>query len=186
MLPLFEATRWFRFYQSWVIPGLLQTDDYTRAVLATAVHLRDIPGGIDEAVQARAHRKHVLHRPGRRFSFLIEEPVLRTRIAETEVMVAQLAFLLAATTSMPSVSLGIIPMTAERATAWPVESFAIYDEAQVSTELVSANLTVTQPREIDEYAKNYSALHGIAVYGAHARRLITAAIDALERPCASR
>jgi transcriptional regulator with XRE-family HTH domain len=46
--PLFERTRRFRVYQSWVIPGLLQTAAYTSAVLSTiTTHsspLTDCPG----------------------------------------------------------------------------------------------------------------------------------------------
>lgn len=42
VMPLFERTRRFRVYQSWVIPGLLQSPAYTRAVLSTVAHLRDV------------------------------------------------------------------------------------------------------------------------------------------------
>jgi hypothetical protein len=80
---------------------------------------------------------------------------------------------------LPSVSLGIIPLGQPRGVGWPVESFTIYDESQVNVELVSAHLTVTQPREIDEYARAFSELAAIAVYGAPARSLVTAAVDAL-------
>jgi len=46
-------------------------------------------------------------------------------------------------------------------------------------ELVSGWLTLTQPREIAMYGKTFSELSEIAVRGAQARALITAAIDAL-------
>jgi hypothetical protein len=49
----------------------------------------------------------------------------------------------------------------------------------VSVELVSGWLTLTQPREIAAYSKTFSDLSEIAVRGARARTLITAAIDAL-------
>lgn len=55
----------------------------------------------------------------------------------------------------------------------------MYDESQVNVELVSAHLTVTQPREIEEYARAFTELAAIAVYGAAARSVITAAINAL-------
>lgn len=64
VLPLFERTLWFRFYQSQVIPGLLQTQDYTRAILKTVVALRDAPDDIEESVAARMARQHVLHSGG--------------------------------------------------------------------------------------------------------------------------
>ncbi|MFE0100327.1 helix-turn-helix domain-containing protein [Streptomyces sp. NPDC059009] len=179
VLPLFEGTHRFRFYQSWVVPGLLQTEDYTRAVLKTVVSVRGTVDDTEEAVAARMERQRVLHTGGRRFAFLIEEWVLRTVIGDMKTMVSQLGHL-AGMTATPAVSLGVIPMGVRRGDAWPTESFAVNDDAQVSVELVSAGLTVTQPREIAEYAKAFAALAGIAVYGAEARKLIAAAINACE------
>ena len=176
--PLFERTRRFRTYQSWVIPGLLQTDAYTRAVLSTVSTLRGVPDDIDAAVAVRMDRQRILHSGNHRFAMLIEEWVLRTVIGDAETMAEQLGHLIA-TASLPSVSLGIIPLGLPRGVGWPVESFTMYDEAQVNVELVSAHLTVTQPREIGEYARAFTELAAIAVYGAPARSLITAAINVL-------
>ncbi|MEU0281483.1 helix-turn-helix transcriptional regulator [Streptomyces sp. NPDC006195] len=178
VLPLFERTRRFRFYQSWVVPGLLQTPDYTRAVLNTVVALRDAPDDVDAAVAVRMDRQRILRSGHQGFAMLVEEWVLRTVIGDVRVMSGQLGHLIAAA-SQPSVSLGVIPMGTERGDAWPTESFSLFDDAQASVELVSANLTVTQPREVAEYARTFKELSRIAVYGANARKLITAAIDAL-------
>ncbi|MEU9487234.1 DUF5753 domain-containing protein [Streptomyces decoyicus] len=144
MRPLFERTHWFRFYQSWVIPGLLQTQDYTRAILDTVASVRDTPGDTDEAVAARMERQRVLYTGGRRFAFLMEEWVLRTVIGDSATMVSQLGHLIAMTAT-PSLSLGVIPMGVVRGNAWPCESFSLYDEKQASCELVSDGLTVKQP-----------------------------------------
>lgn len=178
VLPLFERTQRFRFYQSWVIPGLLQTADYTRAVLNTVVALRDAPDDVDAAVAVRMERQRVLRSGHQRFAMLVEEWVLRTVIGDGQVMAAQLGHLVGAA-CQPSVSLGIIPMGVERGHAWPTESFSVFDDAQASVELVSAHLTLTQPREVAEYVRTFTELSRVAVYGAPARRLITAAIDAL-------
>ncbi|MEU0843029.1 DUF5753 domain-containing protein [Streptomyces sp. NPDC005962] len=176
--PLFERTRRFRVYQSWVIPGLLQTSAYTSAVLGTVATLRDVPGDVEDAVSVRMERQRVLHSGDHRFAMLIEEWVLRTVIGNAEVMAGQLGHLIAVA-SLPSVSLGIIPMGVSRGAGWPVESFTMYDDDQVNVELVSAHLTVTQPREVKEYGRAFAELSAIAVYGAAARTLITAAIDSL-------
>jgi transcriptional regulator with XRE-family HTH domain len=178
VLPLFERTRQFRAYQSWVVPGLLQTAAYTTAVLNTIVTLRDVPDDVADAVAVRMDRQRLLHSGDRRFAMLMEEWVLRTRIGDAEVMTGQLGHLLAMA-SLPSVSLGIIPLDSPRGTAWPVESFTLYDDAQVNVELVSAWLTITQPHEVQEYAQTFAELSGIAVFGAAARALITAAIDGM-------
>ncbi|MGF0174884.1 helix-turn-helix domain-containing protein [Streptomyces sp. Marseille-Q5077] len=176
--PLFERTRRFRVYQSWVVPGLLQSAAYTRAVLSTVAHLRDVPDDIDDAVAVRMDRQRILHTGDHRFAVLVEEWVLRTVIGDHDTMAGALGHLISVA-SLPSVSLGIIPLGTARGAGWPVESFTLYDDAQVNVELVSAHLTVTQPGEIAEYTKAFAELSAIAVYGTQARSLITAAIDAL-------
>ncbi|MBD0747999.1 helix-turn-helix transcriptional regulator [Streptomyces sp. CBMA152] len=178
--PPFERTRRFRVYQSWVIPGLLQSAAYTRAVLGTVAHVRNVPGDVDDAVAVRMDRQRVLHSGDHRFAMLVEEEewVLRTVIGDSDTMTDALGHLLSVA-SLPSVSLGIIPLGTPRGAGWPVESFTLYDDAQVNVELVSAHLTVTQPGEITQYAKEFAALSAIAVYGTQAKALITAAVDAL-------
>lgn len=93
-------------------------------------------------------------------------------------MAGQLGHLLSLAT-LPNVSLGVIPLSADRTALWPVEDFWIFDDAQVNIELVSAFLTVTQPHEVGMYARTFADLADLAVYGASARALITSAIDSL-------
>ncbi len=178
VLPLWERTSLFRAYSSWLIPGAVQTQAYTRAVLRAIGARRGIPDDVDDAVAVRTDRLRLLRDGGRRFDILIEEPVLRTTIGGAEVMTGQLSHLIAVA-SRPAVSLGIIPMGIERDVIWPVEDFWIFDDAQVSVELVSGLLTITQPGEIASYAKAFSDLSAMAVSGTRARALVTAAIDAL-------
>jgi hypothetical protein len=80
---------------------------------------------------------------------------------------------------MPTVSLGIIPLEADRSQLWPTEGFFMFDDEQVNVELVSAHLTVTQPHEIGLYAKTFADLAALSLVGAAARGRITAALHAL-------
>ena len=126
----------------------------------------------------RTDRLRLLREGNHRFLVLIEESVLRNMIGGLEVMAGQLGHLITVA-SLSSVSLGIIPMGIERDVVWPVEDFWIFDDRQVNVELISGWLTLTQPREIAMYARTFGELSQIAVGGARARTLITAAIDAL-------
>ncbi len=175
-MPLYQRTRHFRIYEPGVCPGLLQTPAYASALMGAIIAFQHIPDDTDAAVAARIERQQVLHQGGT-FAFLLEESVLRARVADDETMAGQLGYLLHATT-LPSVSIGIVPTSAHRA-MWPVEGFWIFDEERVLVELVTAEVTVTQPREIELYARTFTTLATIAVYGAKARALITGAIDAL-------
>lgn len=178
VLPLWERTRVFRAYSSWLIPGAVQTSAYTRAVLRAIAARRELPDDVDDAAAVRSDRLRLLREGDHRFAVVIEESVLRNVIGGTEVMAGQLGHLVTVA-SLPSVSLSIIPMGLERDVIWPVEDFWIFDDKQVNVELVSGWLTLTQPREIAMYAKAFSDLSDLAVRGAKARALIMAAIDAL-------
>jgi transcriptional regulator with XRE-family HTH domain len=176
--PLYEETEVFRVYCSNVVPGFMQTPGYAHALLSSIAAFRGTPDDIAEAVAARMDRSRIVHSGKHRFALLVEETVLRYRIGDAEVMAAQLGHLLA-TMALPSVSLGVIPFTAQRR-MWALETFTIFDDRRVHAELLSAAVTVTAPGEIAEYVKAFAELSELAVYGAAARALITSAIEALE------
>lgn len=177
-LPLYERTRQFRAYSCWTVPGLIQAEGYTRAVLRAVQQQRELRDDVEEAVAVRMERQRILNRDGRMFAFLIEESVLRSGMGGREVMAAQLEHLVDVS-GMPSVSLGVVPAGPDREVARPVEDFWIFDSAQVNIELVSGYLTVTRPSEIAMYARTFARLAEIAVYGQAARNLISRAHDEL-------
>jgi len=176
-LPLYERTRQFRAYSCWMLPGLIQTEGYTRALLRAIQQRRGLSDDVEEAVTVRMARHRVLHSGGRTAAFVLEESVLRNGFGGPEVMAGQLAWLTEITT-WPSVSLGIIRATLDRGPAGPAEDFWIFGNEQVAVELVSGHLTITQPREIAMYAQRFARLAEIAVYGARARELIATVTSA--------
>ncbi|MER5886842.1 helix-turn-helix transcriptional regulator [Streptomyces sp. NPDC001941] len=176
VLPLFERTRWFRSYSPSFVPGLLQTRDYTGAVLRATQRRRVLIDDVDEAVAVRMARQQILHQGGR-FAFLAEESVLRNGLGGREVQREQLEHLLAAG-ALPSVSLGIVPTRTDR-TRMPTEGFYMFDSAQVNVEMVSGYLTLVQPSEVRAYADTFTMLGDMAVFGAGAQALIGRALDDL-------
>ncbi|ADB31734.1 transcriptional regulator, XRE family [Kribbella flavida DSM 17836] len=179
VLPLWERTRRFRTYSPWLIPGAVQTESYTRAVLRGTSARRGLPDDVDAAVTVRKDRLRLLYEGNRTFAVLIEESVLRNVIGGADVMAGQLGHLLTVG-ELPSVSLGILPMGLDRTGMPPVEDFWIFDDSQVNVELISGYLTITQPGELAMYADAFRRLADLAVVGAGARRLVAAAIEALE------
>ncbi|MFJ7187230.1 helix-turn-helix transcriptional regulator [Streptomyces sp. B27] len=176
-LPLYQRTRRFRSYSSWLVPGMIQTQPYTTAALQAIQRRRGLVDDVADAVAARMERQRVLYEGDRRFAFLIEESVLRAGIGGAEVMSGQLGHLVSVA-SLPHVSLGVVPMRPDRE-RWPAEGFWIYDTSQVNVELISGYLTITQPSEVTMYAEAFAELAALAVHGAAARMLITSALDAL-------
>jgi transcriptional regulator with XRE-family HTH domain len=175
----YDQARLIRAYQSRTFPGLIQTADFTRTTLEQVrirqgVQINDVA----EAVTERMSRQSVLREGNRRFVFLLEEAVLHYRLTGAEAHAGQLRHLLDVMT-LPSVSLGVIPLDADRITSRPIEGFVIFEEAQVSVELLSGFLQITQPKEVAMYVREFKGFASIAVYGAAARALITRALDAL-------
>jgi transcriptional regulator with XRE-family HTH domain len=176
-VPLYERTRHFRVYEPSLIPGLFQTPGYASALMGAIVEFREIPDDTEAAVATRMERQRVLYAGDHRFAVLLEEAALWTRIGGAEVMAGQLGHLLAIA-SLPSVSLGVLPARKDRR-MWPLEGFWIFDNQEVRVELTSASVKITQPGEIGVYVQAFERLAALAVTGAPARALITAAIDSL-------
>jgi transcriptional regulator with XRE-family HTH domain len=175
---LYQSTELFRIYSPTLVPGLLQTEGYARALLSANARLLDIPDDATEAAVARLERSQVIHEQGHRVVLLIEEGVLYHQLGDQDAMAAQLGYLLTAG-ALPSVSLGVIPRATQERVLWPQELFHMYDDTLVSVELLSAQVNITQPSEIALYLKAFEQLRSMAVYGAEARALILKAIEAL-------
>ena len=174
---LYEQTTTFRMYEHNVIPGLLQTADYCAAMLSFWIDFLDTPNDLDEAVAARMDRQRVLYQRGKRFAIVLEEQALRTWFGDAGTQAGQLDRLLAAM-SLPTVSVGIIPLMVERA-AVASTGFWIFDDVLVAVETPTASIEVTRPQEIDLYGRMFTHLQAAAVYGKAARAIITAVLDDL-------
>jgi transcriptional regulator with XRE-family HTH domain len=174
---LYQQTEEFRIYEHNVIPGLFQTAAYCSAMLSFWIGFLDAPDDLDAAVAARMERQRVLYQAGKRFAVILEEQALRTWFGSAEVQAGQLGRLLEVM-SIPTVSLGIIPMMTERG-AVPSAGFWIFDDSLVALETPTASIEVTRPQEIELYARMFEHLKGAAAHGAAARALIIRALSEL-------
>jgi transcriptional regulator with XRE-family HTH domain len=94
-----------------VVPGLLQTEDYSRAILETwpAIFARPA-AAIERRVEVGQLRKRVLSRaPPLELSFVIDESVLLRQFAAPPIMRAQLAHM-AEQTEQPHIELRVLPL----------------------------------------------------------------------------
>ncbi len=174
---LYERTKLFRIYEHNVIPGLFQTAEYCSAMLSFWTRFLGAPNDLEEAVATRMERQRVIYHGGKRFIVVLEEQALRTWFGAAETQAGQLDRLLALT-SLPNVSLGIVPMMTERIAVGST-GFWIFDDALVALETPTASIEVNRPQELELYVQMFEALKTPAVYGRAARDLITKAIDEL-------
>ncbi|MGW1742388.1 helix-turn-helix domain-containing protein [Nocardia sp. NPDC001965] len=173
-ISLAEQTRLMRIFDPLLIPGIIQTSEYAQAVLRRGVEFYRIPDDVDQGVSKRLERQQVLYRGDHRFHILIAEQSLSTTVGGKSVMIGQLDRLLAVI-GLPRVLLGIVPSESE----WrsPATNFVMFDDRMVLVEAISAELTVTQPREIALYHRAFETLAGQSVTGSAARELIRAALE---------
>jgi transcriptional regulator with XRE-family HTH domain len=100
-----------RAYEPHYLPGLLQTEDYARAVLRAGLpHAPD--ADIERAVALRTERQALLTRPDPPLVWaMMDETVVRRPIGGRDVMRAQIDRLIECT-AMPNVLLQIMPFSA--------------------------------------------------------------------------
>ncbi len=176
-ISLYERAEQFRIYEHNVIPGLFQTANYAAAMLSFWIGFLNTPNDLEAAVAARMERQRVIYQLSKHFDVVIEEQALRTWFGTAEVQAGQLDRLLAVM-SLPTVSMGIIPMMTER-TAVGSAGFWIFDDSLVALEIPTASIEATRPQEIELYAKMFGHLRSAAVHGQAARALIVKALNEL-------
>ncbi len=107
-----EAAASFSWYESELVPGLLQTEGYARAVIGA-----DNPGVGDEEIDRRVHvriaRQALLTRvtAAPELKIVLNEAIVRRPVGGADVMVAQLRRLLDAS-ELPNVALRVMPFSA--------------------------------------------------------------------------
>jgi transcriptional regulator with XRE-family HTH domain len=144
-----------RTYEGQFVPGLLQTDDYMRAVVQGA-HLEDSNEEVGRRVRLRMARQTLLtgEQPPRLWA-VVDEAALRRPVGGREVMRGQLERLVEAT-KLPNVTLQILPFDAGAHPAM-VGSFSIlrFPEQELPDVVYLEHLTsaiyLNKPEEVDQY-----------------------------------
>jgi transcriptional regulator with XRE-family HTH domain len=106
-----SAARLIRTYEGQFVPGLLQTEDYMRALVGGA-QLQDSPEEAERRVALRLGRQALLQREDApRLWAVVDEAALRRPVGGPRVMRAQLERLIAAA-ELPNVTLQVLPLAA--------------------------------------------------------------------------
>ncbi|MFG2113229.1 helix-turn-helix domain-containing protein [Streptomyces sp. NPDC048718] len=171
-----SQTTQLRLFQPALVPGLLQTPEYVRAVFAR----RDISEAqLERTIGARLARQNILYSEGKTFRFIITESVLRWRIVPPLVLVGQLDRLISVS-RLPNVDIRVVALST-RQTDFPSHSFSIKDERTVTVEMVHAEMVMTDPRDIALYVSKFERFGENALSGDAMRSLIESIRDDLLR-----
>ncbi|WP_405391186.1 helix-turn-helix domain-containing protein [Streptomyces sp. NBC_01102] len=178
-LPVYARTRVFRVWHPNAIWGTFQTAEYAAAIFEQVVRYYEIADDADAAVAKRLERQRYLYEGNRIYNVILGEQALYSNVGGPQVMKSQLDRLIALM-SLARVSVGIVPRTA-LTDIWLGHSFSMFDDKLVLVETFSAEMSVTQPREIELYTKAFALLKQSAVYGEPAMALIRSAADHFNR-----
>lgn len=148
---LARGARWVRAFEAVVVPRLLWTAEYAAAA-----------GAGDWAGPS-------LEGEGRRFCFVVAEAGLRTWPGSGECMPGQLAHLLEVS-RLEGVRLGVVP--AHVTPRVPLHGFTVFDEAAVTVETFTREITLTGVDEVRAYGEIFEGFERAAVFGDAARALV--------------
>lgn len=166
-----------RNYESLFIPGLLQTQHYTRAVVTASVPAASEPF-IEQQVQTRIHRQESLskHDPLKLWA-IIDEAVLHREVGGPAVMTEQLHHL-ADLATRPHITLQVLPFTVG-AHAGMHGAFVIMDFPDpADPDLVyianmAGALYLEQETDLRRYTEIFNQLRAAAMNPADSHRLVT-------------
>ena len=169
-------------WQVEAVPGLLQTEEYARAI--HDAHQKVVlmpPGGFERRVQVRMIRQRVLttRNPPLELSAVIDESVLLRKVGSRSVMNAQLQHL-AEMAELPNIELRILPLrgkTSLKADSFVVFGFSAEHEASklgdvVTTESVKSELYVEGETETYEFRLFFSAFAAASLPPGESRELL--------------
>ncbi len=167
-----ETARTLRHFQPCIVPGLLQTAEYARRILAMA----DPSADLGQALAARMARQSILYDPDRTLEFLLTESALRFRPGSGDVLTAQLDHL-ASVATLETVSFGVIAADAEMHAITRC-AFILYEDRAggrppfAFVEAPHASLSASDPADVQVYRDQLEAFRRSAVYGAEAISIV--------------
>ena len=162
-----------------LVPGLLQTAAYARAVIAAGPEY--LPRGrLDKLVRVRAERQKALYREDPlRLSAVIDEAVLHRPVGTPAVMREQLAHLREAA-QMPNVTVRVLPSSAgaHPAMTGPFQILRYPDVADhdvLYTESLAGPVWAEEPHDLERAHRAFSRLSALALTPGDSLSLIAAA-----------
>jgi transcriptional regulator with XRE-family HTH domain len=172
-------------YDPQLIPGLLQTPDYTSAVIAAAEP--DLPEDeVTGMVRTRGERQRILHwnRPAQ-FSFFVHEQALQLQVGSTTIMHDQLLHLVL-TAALDNVDVRIVPSAAGERSVFG-GSFRLMEFEERQRPLVyldhpgGAGLFLEDRRFVKDYYQLLPKLTDVALDEGQSREFAAYLADAYDR-----
>ncbi|MFD6911055.1 helix-turn-helix domain-containing protein [Streptomyces virginiae] len=165
-----------RLFQPALVPGLLQTPEYIRAILQRHDLSED---ALSRTISGRLERQAVLFDSTKKLRFVITESVLRWRIVPPQMMAAQLDRIVSMS-RLAHVDIRVVPLSAPQ-TDIANHAFVVRDDRMVTVETVHAEIVVTDPRDVEMYVRKFEGFEQIALSGDGMRSFVESLRDGFLR-----
>ena len=173
-----------RTWQPDLVHGLLQTEDYARAVIR-AGRPGDTAAEVDRRVEIRMTRQQILDRPDPpRIRVVLNEGAVRRVVGGREVMRAQLRRL-AAARDRATVMVQVLPFTAGEHPAMASGPFDLLefgqaaDRGAVTLETMTGSLSLESDADLRQYADAFGFLQAAALGPRETRDMLITLADQL-------
>jgi transcriptional regulator with XRE-family HTH domain len=176
---MYEATaRTIRNFHPAIVPGLLQTAEYTRRVLTLAETdpVRKQRHDRPAAVAGRVQRQEALYDKTRQFDFLITEAALRWQSHDSALILPQLDRI-ATIATLDNVWIGLLPSDVA-IQGVPEHNFQLYEdrdddqEPVVRIEMLHARVLVSNPQDVAVYRDLFASWRTVAIHGDEAQEFL--------------
>jgi transcriptional regulator with XRE-family HTH domain len=165
-------------YEAQVVPDLLQTGDYARAIAAvepgyaTEEHLSAV-------LAAKAARRHDVLASGRRLSVILGEGALRQAVGGPRVMAGQITHLVRLIDDLPGLIVQVLPFSAGAHAGTGSASLAIlrFPDAPslgvVYLEALSGGVYLESQEDVARYIRAFALLRAAALSAADSTRWLS-------------
>jgi transcriptional regulator with XRE-family HTH domain len=187
-----EAASQLAWYESELVPGLLQTADYARTLIQA-----DNPGVDDEEISRRVHVRMARQPLVRRataplhLQVALNEGILRRPVGGPRIMAEQLGRL-AEVSELPNVSLRVVPFGAGLHPGLMSGPFVILrfplngdgresEPATVYMDGFTGALYLDKPREVERYGQAFGGIWEVCLDEAASRALVHHAAEELTK-----
>ena len=155
-------------FEPLVVPGILQTEDYARAVLQVFQGEGSPAQRVPALVELRTRRRHLLtEEQAPNFSFLLDEAVIQRPAASAEVMRRQLAHLVDVA-ELPNVVIRVVPFVAGlhpgvKGAFKVIEFEGEPDESVAFIEGSGGDFSIDEPEKIKDYLDTFHRIEQMAL-----------------------
>lgn len=153
-------------FEDTVVPGLLQTGDFTRRVVSGYYWLafgesESYGAEISGAVVQRAQRQRQLYDPTKRFEFVLGERALSSPLLTPGFKLAQVDAI-EAVARLPNVSIRVIPDPTDLPFP-PLYGFTILDGSAVLMEVGTTAVLIRDQQEVEFHRRMFASYGDVAV-----------------------